>query len=162
MDYTAIETAVHDTLKADAWLGDAANVKTWSKGHRNFVLHEKGASLYFDVNDLPAVSVAIQPDSKRQEFNVTNELEETVTVEVQSAIYIAQGDHAAGEAQFREIIQNIERVLDGQRTSANNLGLDSECGAVNSTRTRATFAETDKHRFHLSTTEAEVQVISTF
>lgn len=162
MDYAAIETAVHDTLQADSWLGDTDNVKTFDKGHRNFALHEKGAALYFGVNDLPAVSVFIKSDTKRQDFNTTNELDETVTVEVQSVLYVAQGSEDTVEGTMRTLVQNIERVLDAQKTSAKNLGLDSECGYVNSTRTQFVYAETDKHKFLMATTEAEVQVVTTF
>ena len=158
MDYTLIETAVHDTLKADSWLGNAANVKTWDKGSRLFSLAEKEPLLYFELNDLTAVSVLIKPETNVQAVSTTNELDEKVDVEAHAVTYVADNDADAGEAAHRTLIKNIESVANVQRSSANAWGIE---GYTANVRTELRIAKSGDYFIFLSITTIKVSVINT-
>lgn len=152
---------IKETLQADAWLGDVANVEKIELDVRLFRIDEKETMLFFDEDDLPAI--AITPQSAPPANEVTAKQEETVQfpceIQVVSRARILK--HDIGRAAHRVLIDNLERVIRSQRrSSADWSGLDALTRTYG-TGSIQTFKEGDYVIF-TSTTNVSIEVTQTF
>ncbi|VAX27383.1 hypothetical protein MNBD_NITROSPINAE05-1442 [hydrothermal vent metagenome] len=156
-DYTSLATAIKTTLEADAWLGNSANVKTIEIHRRGFSLQDAKDAQFFSQADLPAIAVVANSGPKQQQLTTTNEILETVFCEI-SAVTEGRGLQA-GMTLHQGIVENIERVLEKQKSSANDLGIDAFVQNVSTTESQVKKGE---FYYFISTTRAKVELTASF
>lgn len=152
-DYTFLANAVKTTLENDSWLGNPANVKTIEIHRRGFSLQDSKDARFFSASDVPAIAVIPNSGPKQQRLETTNEIRETVLCEI-SAVS-RDRDSRVGMTAHQARIQNIERVLEKQKSSANDFGIDAFVRQVSTTEEQIKKGE---YYYFLSTTTASVEL----
>lgn len=122
-DYTHIAKTTKVTLGNDSWIGNVANVKTIEDFLREFPLQGGDDQMFFLDAELPAISIDPKANDKEQDFDTVGEIREDVFAEV--IIVSGHADPQTAENKHDEIIKNVERVLEDQRTSILDLGYDA-------------------------------------
>ncbi len=152
-DYTSLANAIHSTLSADAWLGNSVNVKTIEIHRRGFSLQDPKDAQFFSEADLPAIAVIPNAGPKQQRLSTTNEIRETLFCELAAV----SRDRALqnGMTAHQSLIQNIERVLEKQKSSLNDLGVDAFVRQVSTTENQLKRGE---FFYFISTTRAEIEM----
>lgn len=136
-DYNALATAVKDTLEADAFFSAMPKpVKTIEIGVRGFQIAGDAAADFFRPEDLPGMSINPKPVAKTSQFNTTNELDEVQPVDI--ALVTQVRDLQTGEVAHYVILKNLERVLNAERTSLKNFGIDAVAESVTTDTTEIT------------------------
>ncbi len=156
-DYVAVASAVRDTLLADAWLGNAANVKIIESYPRGFSLQDGKGEMYFPNRDQPAIAVVPNAQPKKSEQISATEIATVVRVEANTVSF--DRDAQAGMANHHAIVENVEHVLQKQATEANDLGIGARVSGV-STRDRR-FKKGEVYVF-VSATEFDVEIVAAF
>ncbi|PIQ96541.1 MAG: hypothetical protein COV67_09015 [Nitrospinae bacterium CG11_big_fil_rev_8_21_14_0_20_56_8] len=152
-DYTALANAIKATLGTDAWTGDANHVKSVEIHKRGFSLQELRDALYFNPADLPALAVVANAGGKEQELSATNEIRETVVSQVIAVT--CHRDARAGLDAHHTLTGNVERVLDAQKSSAQDLGIDA---FVQSVSTHDEQFKNGDFYFFVSTSECRIEL----
>ena len=122
-DYSQVGNAVRAALLADSWLGNLANVKTVEIWKRGFMIQDARDARFFNANDLPALAIVPNAEPKKSEQVTTNEILSLVKSHV-----IAITRHRSpqtGQDIHAAIVANVERVLEKQKSSVQNLGIDA-------------------------------------
>ena len=156
-DYTSLANAVKTTLSADSWLGNSANVKTIEIHRRGFSLQDPKDAQFFSQADLPAIAIIPNSGPKQQRLVTTNEILETLFCEI-SAVSRDRGLQI-GMTAHQSLIQNIERVLEKQKSSLNDLGLDAFVQQVSTTENQVKKGE---FYYFISTTRTQIELTATF
>jgi hypothetical protein len=157
VDYTALGTAIKTTLAADAWFQVSANVKTMETHKRGFNLQDEKDAQFFAPADLPAIAIVPNSAPKRQSLETTNEIRETVPCQVVAVT--RSRDLQAGMTVSQSLVNNIERVLDAQKSSAKNLGIDA---FVQTTDTAQEQFKRGEYYYFIATTTAQIELTATF
>lgn len=131
MDYTALANAIKTTLEADSWLGNVANVVTIEAFPREFSLQGEGGQLFYEESELPAMSINPNADPKGQDTETVGEILESVSAEITTISY--HTDPSTAYTEHNTILSNLERVLDAQKTSVADLGIDALVKDVSTT-----------------------------
>lgn len=152
-DYTALASAMQTTFEADSWLGNSANVKTIEVHKRGFSIQDEKDAQFFSTADLPAIAVVSNSAPKQQRLETTNEILETLVSEVVAVS--RKRDLQAGMTAHQEIIKNIERVLDQQKSSQKDLGIDAFVRQVATTEQQFKKGE---YYYFVSTTTARIEL----
>lgn len=152
-DYTSLANAIKTTLLADSWLGNSANVKTMEIHRRGFSLQDPKDAQFFSQADLPAIAIIPNSGPKQQRLTTTNEIRETVFCEI-AAVSRDRGLQT-GMTVHQSLIQNIERVLEKQKSSLNDLGLDAFVQQVSTTENQVKKGE---FYYFISTTRAQIEL----
>jgi hypothetical protein len=156
-DYTQLAEAMKTTLLADSYLGNTANIKTIETHKRGFSIQENRDALFFGEVDLPAMAIVPNAGPKECVLNTTNEQIETIKAQV-----IAVSKHRdaqAGLTAHLSIVENIESVLEKQRSSTADLGLDAFVRRVATTHEQLKKGE---FYYFVSTTTVAVELTATF
>ncbi len=156
-DYTLLANAIKTTLSADAWLGNSANVKTIEIHRRGFSLQDSKDAQFFSHADLPAIAVIPNSSPKQQKLATTNEIRETLFCEI-SAVSRERGLQT-GMTVHQSLVQNIERVLEKQKSSLNDLGIDAFVQQVSTTENQLKKGE---FYYFISTSRAEIELTASF
>ena len=156
-DYTSLANAVKTTLSADSWLGNSANVKTIEIHRRGFSLQDAKDAQFFSHTDLPAIAIIPNSGPQQQRLVTTNEIRETIFCEI-SAVSSDRGLQT-GMAAHQNLIQNIERVLEKQKSSLNDMGVDAFVQQVSTTENQVKKGE---FYYFISTTRAQIELTATF
>lgn len=156
-DYTSLANAIKTTLESDSWLGNSANVKTIEIHRRGFSLQDPKDAQFFSEADVPAIAVIPNSGPKQQGLETTNEIRETIPCEI--AAVTRDRDLQTGMTAHQTIIQNIERVLEKQKSSLNDFGIDAFVQQVSTTENQ--FKKGDYYYF-LSTTTARIELTVNF
>jgi hypothetical protein len=156
-DYTSLASAIKTTLSADTWLGNSANVKTIEIHRRGFSLQDSKDAQFFSQADLPAIAIIPNSGPKQQRLVTTNEIQETLFCEI-SAVTFERGLQT-GMTVHQSLIQNIERVLEKQKSSLNDLGLDAFVRQASTTENQVKKGE---FYYFISTTRAEIELTANF
>ena len=156
-DYTSLANAIKTTLLADSWLGNSANVKTMEIHRRGFSLQDSKDGQFFSQADLPAIAIIPNSGPKQQRLTTTNEIRETVFCEI-AAVSRDRGLQT-GMTVHQSLIQNIERVLEKQKSSLNDLGLDAFVQQVSTTENQVKKGE---FYYFISTTRAQIELTVNF
>lgn len=156
-DYTSLATAIKTTFAADSWLGNATHVKTIEIHRRGFSLQDHKDAQYFSELDIPAIAIISNSSPKQQRQETTNEIRETIPCEI--AAVSRDRDLQAGIMVHRTLIQNIERVLEKQKSSLNDFGIDAFSPQVSTTESQI---KKGHHFYFISTTTARIELTATF
>jgi len=152
-DYTTLASAIQSTFQADSWLGNPANVKTIEIHKRGFSIQDEKDAQFFSTADLPAIAVVPNAAPKQQRLETTNEILETLVSEV---VAVSRNrDLQAGMAGHQTIVNHIERVLDKQKSSQNDLGLDA---FVRQAATAENQFKKGEYYYFVSTTTARIEL----
>lgn len=152
-DYTALASAMQTTFEADAWLGNSANVKIIEIHKRGFSIQDEKDAQFFSTADLPAIAIVPNSAPKQQRLETTNEILETLASEV---VAVSRNrDLQAGMTSHQAIANNIERVLEKQKSSQSNLGIDAFVRQVATTETQFKKGE---YYYFVSTTTARIEL----
>jgi hypothetical protein len=156
-DYTQLAEAIRTTLLADSYLGNIANITTIETHKRGFSIQENRDALFFGEADLPAIAIVPNSGPKESVLNTTNEQIETIKTQV---IGVSKDrDAQAGLTAHLSIVENIESVLEKQRSSTHDLGLDAFVRRVSTTHEQLKKGE---FYYFISTTTAAVELTSNF
>ncbi len=120
-DYSVVGNAVRNTLLADSWIADPANVKTVETYSRGYSLRESEESQYFGPEEAPAIAVIPNPASRKGHAISASRLLEQVNVEVVAVTFHREAQ--TGMAVQHQFVGNIERVLENQKTAGKDLGI---------------------------------------
>lgn len=142
-DYASIADAIKATLQADAWLGNVANVTTIEAYGRDFQFQGDDDAPFYDDAELPALSILPNVSPQDQQIETVGEIRHLVQAEV-TVVSGAAGAAASARAHDA-IVGNIERVLDAQKTSAADLGINALVRDVGTTTSR--FKRSEKTYF---------------
>lgn len=156
-DYTSLANAIQTTLQADSWIGNPANVKTVEIHRRGFSLQDPKDAQFFSEADLPAIAIIPNSGPKQQRLTTTNEILETLFSEI-AAISRARS-LPSGMTLHQDIVKNIERVLEKQKSSLNDLGVDAFVRQVSTTENQIKKGE---FYYFISTTRAEIEWTANF
>ena len=156
-DYTALATAIKTTLLADAWIGDPANVKIVETGKRGFSVQDEKDTLYFGDGDLPALAIIANASPQEQSVNTTNEIRSLVAPEIM--VVSKHRDAQAGIVAQDTIVANVERVLEKQKSSSADLGIDAFVEQVSSSTVQEKKGE---YYYFVSTIVARVELTTAF
>jgi len=156
-DYTSLANAIKTTLQADTWLGNLANVKTIEIHRRGFSLQDSKDAQFFSEVDIPAIAVIPNSSPKQQRQETTNEIREIIPSEI--AAVSRDRDLQAGLTAHQTLIQNIERVLEKQKSSLNDFGIDAFVQQVSTTESQLKKGE---YFYFVSTTTARIELTATF
>jgi hypothetical protein len=156
-DYTSLANAIKTTFVADSWLGNAANVKTIEIHRRGFSLQDSKDAQYFSEADIPAIAVIPNTSPKQQRQETTNEILETIPCDI--AAVSRHRDLQIGMTAHQTLIQNIERVLEKQKSSLNDFGVDAFVQQVSTTESQMKKGE---FFYYISTTTARIELTATF
>ena len=154
-DYTALGNAIKATLQNDAWIGN--NVSTIEIHKRGFSIQDEKDSLYFASDDLPAIAIIPNSEGKQQEISTTNEIRETISTQVVAVT--RQRDAQQGMTTHYFLVQNIERVLEKQKSSTENLGIDAFVKNVSTTENQIKKGE---YYYFISTCTAQIELTASF
>lgn len=156
-DYNALAVALKTTLQADAILGDSANIKTIETRRRGFSLSDEKDAQFFSPGDLPAIAIIANARAKDSALVTTNEIRETLRAEI---ILISRSrDNQAGLDAHQTLVFHLERVLDKQKSSANDLGIDAFVRALSTTDEQIKSGE---YYYLISTTAADIELTAAF
>ncbi|MEK9627835.1 MAG: hypothetical protein VW455_02310 [Nitrospinota bacterium] len=154
-DYAALANGIKTTLENDPWITN--NVQTIETFKRGFSIQNEKDSLFYAPNDLPALAILPNSEGKQQEIQTTNEIKETVSAQV---VAITRHRNAQmGMEDNLSLVQNIERVLEKQKSSTNNLGIDAFVNNVSTTEEQFKKGE---YYYFISTITAQIELISSF
>ncbi|MBC8284364.1 MAG: hypothetical protein H8E32_11170 [Nitrospinae bacterium] len=154
-DYTALGIAIKTTLQNDTWFGN--NVQTIETHKRGFSIQDEKDARFFSKEDLPAIAIVPNAESKKQEIQTTNEIRETISAQV---VAVSRTRNAqSGMTTHQSLVQNIERVLEKQKSSADNLGIDA---FVQSVGTLEEQFKKGEYYYFISTTTAQIDLTATF
>ncbi len=156
-DYTSIANAIQTTLSADSWLGNSANVQTIEIHRRGFSLQDPKDAQFFSPADLPAIAINPNSGPKQQRLTTTNEISETLFTEIGAVSF--NRELQAGMTVHQNLVQNIERVLEKQKSSLNDLGIDGFVKQVSTTENQLKKGE---FYYFISTTRAEIERTANF
>lgn len=156
-DYFAVGDAIKTTFQADAWLGNPANVKTMEVYARGFSIQSLADAKHFAVNDLPALAIVPNGTAKSSDQATTNEIRFLVKPIIITVTRYS--DSQAGGKVQNDVIANIERVLEKQKTSAQSLGIDAY--VFNVATTDQQFKDGASFYF-VSTTHCDVEIQDQF
>ncbi len=156
-DYVSVANAIQATLTADAWMGDPNNVRTIEVYKRGFQLQDEKDALFFSPADLPALAVVPNAAAKQQTLETTNEIRETVSAQVVAVT--RHRDAQAGWTAHQAIVRNIERVLEAQKSSQADLGMDAFVRGVATTEEQF---KKGAHYYFATTTTAEIELTASF
>lgn len=154
-DYTALGNALKTTLKNDSWIGE--NVPTIETYKRGFSIQDDKDSLYFSTGDLPAIAVIPNSDGKQQETPTTNEIREIISAQVVAVTRERKAQ--LGMTAHYTLVQNVERVLEKQKSSTDNLGIDAFVKNVSTTENQIKKGE---YYYYISTCTAQIELTSSF
>lgn len=152
-DYTSLANGIKNTLSADSWLANSANVKTIEINRRGFSLQDSKDAQFFSQADLPAIAIVPNAGPKQQRLVTTNEILETLQCEI-SAVS-RNRELQTGMSVHQSLIQNIERVLEKQKSSLKDLGLDAFVQQVSTTENQIKKGE---FYYFISSTRANVEL----
>lgn len=156
-DYTALGNAIKSTLQNDSWAGNSSNVKTLETHKRGFSIQDEKDARFFSPADLPAIAVVPNAEGKQQEPGATNEIRETVSAQV---IGVSRHrDAQAGLTAHHTLVANIERVMDKQKSSSADLGVD---GFVREVSTSEEQFKKGEYYYFISTTTAQIELTVNF
>ncbi len=156
-DYAQIGDAVRAALLADSWLGDPANVKTAETHKRGFSLQDDKDALAFSRDELPAIAIVPNAGPKQSDQTATNEIRSVVRS--QAAVVSCHRDARTGLDNHLRIVANLERVLERQKTSQDDLGIDAFVSDVATEQERFKKGE---YYYFLSRTDFNVEITSVF
>ena len=156
-DYTTLGNAIKTTLQNDSWVGNSVNVKTLETHKRGFSLQDEKDARFFAPSDLPAIAVVPNVEGKQQEPGSTNEIRETVLAQV--IVVTRQRDSQLGLTAHHTLVANIERVLDKQKSSINDLGIG---GFVREVSTSEEQFKKGEYYYFISTTTAQIELTVNF
>ena len=156
-DYTTLANAIKTTLESDSWLGNSTNVKTIEIHRRGFSLQDPKDAQFFSEADVPAIAVIPNVGPKQQRLETTNEIRETIPCEI--AAVTRDRDLQTGMTAHQTIIQNIERVLEKQKSSLNDFGIDAFVQQVSTTENQLKKGD---YFYFVSTTTARIELTATF
>ena len=157
-DYVSLANAVKTTFEVDSWLGNTTNVKTIETHKRGFSLADDKDAQSFGISDLPAIAITVNAQAKQQQLVTTNEIEEILPVQ---AITVTQHrDAQAGLDIHLAIVNNVERVLEKQKTSVDCLGIDAFVRQVTTVDDQP--FKSGEYYYFVSTTTAQVELTATF
>lgn len=156
-DYTDLGNAIKTTLQNDSWVGNSVNVKTIETHKRGFSIQDEKDARFFSPSDLPAIAVATNVEGKQQEFGATNEIRETVPAQV--VLVTRQRDPQSGLIAHHALVANIERVLEKQKSSSNDLGIG---GFVREVSTGEEQFKKGEFYYFISTTTAQIELTVNF
>jgi hypothetical protein len=156
-DYTSLANAIKNTLVSDSWLGNSVNVKTIEIHRRGFSLQDHKDAQYFSEVDIPAIAVISNSSPKQQRQETTNEIRETIPCEI--AAVSRDRDLQNGMTAHQALIQNIERVLEKQKSSVDDFGIDAFAQQVSTTESQL---KKGHYYYFLSTTTARIELTATF
>ncbi|MBN4077915.1 hypothetical protein JYT29_01145 [Nitrospina gracilis] len=154
-DYTALGNAIKTTLQNDTWIGN--NIQTIETHKRGFSIQDEKDARFFSTDDLPAIAIVPNSEGKQQETETTNEIRETVPAQVVAVT--RQRNAQSGMTIHHTFVQNIERVLEKQKSSANNLGIDAFVQSVNTTEEQFKKGE---YYYFISTSTAQIELTTSF
>ncbi len=156
-DYTVLGNAIKTTLENDSWVGNSANVKTLETHKRGFSIQDEKDARFFAPADLPAIAVVPNAEAKQQEPGATNEIRETVPAQVIAVT--RQRDAQLGLAAHHTLVANIERVLDKQKSSSDDLGIGGFVREVSTTEEQFKKGE---YYYFISITTAQIELTVNF
>lgn len=156
-DYTVLGNAIKTTLQNDLWVGNSSNVKTLETHKRGFSIQDEKDARFFSPSDLPAVAIIPNSEGKQQEPGATNEIRETVSTQVIAVT--RHRDAQSGLTAHYYLVTNIERVLDKQKSSIDDLGIGGFVQGVSTSEEQ--FKKGDYYYF-ISTTTAQIELTVNF
>ena len=156
-DYTALGNAIKTTLQNDSWLGNSANVNTLETHKRGFSIQDEKDARFFSPSDLPAIAIVPNSDGKHQEPGATNEIRETVPAQLIAVS--RQRDAQSGLTAHHVLVAHVERVLDKQKSSIDDLGIGGFVQEVSTTEEQ--FKKGDYYYF-ISTTTVQIELTVNF
>ncbi len=156
-DYTQLASAIKTTFNADAYLGNTANIKKIETNKRGFSIQDNRDALFYGELDLPAIAIVPNSDPKESSLGATNEQIDAVKVEV-----VAVSRHRSAQEGLDAhytIVKNIESLLEKQRSSTQDLGLDA---FVRQVSTRHEQFKKGEFYYFVSTSTAVVELTASF
>ncbi len=156
-NYTVLGNAIKTTLANDSWVGNSVNVKTLETYKRGFSIQDEKDARFFAPSDLPAIAVAPNADAKQQEPGGTNEIREIVPAQVIAVT--RQRNAQFGLATHHNLVANVERVLDKQKSSNDDLGIGGFVREVSTTEEQFKKGE---YYYFISTTTAQIELTVKF
>jgi lipopolysaccharide biosynthesis protein len=156
-DYTSLANAIKTTVSADGWLGNTGNVKTIEIHRRGFSLQDSKDAQFFSEADIPAIAIIPNASPKQQRQVTTNEILETIPCEI-SAVS-RDRDFKTGMTAHLTLVQNIERVLEKQKSSVDDFGIDAFVQQVATTESQF---KKGHHFYFISTTTARIELTASF
>jgi len=132
-DYTAIGTAIKDTLWGDSWINNFPNIKVIESSQRESSL--QGAdSPFFKTNEVPFIVIKPIASKKKEVSGTVTGKVDSIPVEI---LFISgDADAKTSQNQHETLAYNIERILDNQNLSGLGFGISGFMAAMNSTTTR--------------------------
>jgi len=156
-DYTALGNAIKSTLQNDPWVGNSANVKTLETHKRGFSIQDENDARFFSPSDLPAIAVVPNSEAKQQEPGATNEIRETIPAQVIGVT--RHRDAQSGLIAHHNMVANLERILDKQKSSSADLGVG---GFVREVSTNEEQFKKGEYYYFISTTSAQIELTVNF
>jgi hypothetical protein len=156
-DYFSVGNAIKTTLLADSWIGNSVNVKTVEIFTRGFSIQTLADAQSFDENDLPALAIVPNAMAKSSDQVTSNEIRSLVKPGIITVT--RSSDPQTGGEDQNDIVANIERVLEKQKTSTQALGIDAYVFNV------ATTDQQFKHGtyyYFVSTTTCNIEIQDQF
>lgn len=129
--YSTIEEAILAAFEADAWLGDTDNVKVIETDLREALLTGEAVSRGFMREELPAVQIKANLAPTGEDLATTNVIEKQVPVVIVSVSAALVRSTARDSGQI--LLGHLEDVLDAQKSSEADLGIDALVRDVKST-----------------------------
>ena len=156
-DYTALGNAIKTTLQSDSWVGNTANVKAVETHKRGFSIQDEKDARFFSPSDLPAIAIVPNGEAKQQEPGATNEIRETIPAQIIGVT--RHRDAQSGLIVHHTLVANIERVLDKQKSSSEDLGIGGFVREANTTEEQFKKGE---YYYFISTTSAQIELTVNF
>ena len=132
-DYTALGTAIKDTLWGDSWINDFPNIKVIESYPREASLQGVD-SPFFKANEVPFIVIMPKVSGKSGIAGTVTRKVESIPVE----ILMVSGNPNVKTAgnEHDTIVYNIERVLDNQNLAGKGFGISGFMAGTNSATTR--------------------------
>ncbi len=156
-DYSALGNAIKTTLLNDIWLGNPVNVQTIETHKRGFSIRDEKDARFFSPDDLPAIAIIPNSEGKQQEVQTTNEIREIVPVQLVAVT--RQRNAQTGITSHHILVKNIERILEKQKSSSENLGIDAYVQNVSTAEEQYKKGE---YYYLISTTTAQIELTVNF
>lgn len=156
-DYTALATALKTTIQAHVWLGETDNVKTVRLYGGDFSLQGEEGTPFHKESELPSMNIIPNATPKGQDHGTVGEIQEFINSEI---VTCSRGtDSITAETTHLTIISYLETLLDAQKTSSSDLGIEALVRDVSTFTER--WKKGDKYHY-LSRTTFTVLLTTTY
>ncbi len=134
INYDTVNVAVKDTLEADVFFSGGENIRTIESHERPFSLQGEEGPPIFKSEEMPALNVILPSGSVEEDLSTTQEVRRFIPGKIM--VRSLHENSQDGMVEQYLLVENVERILNAQKTSVKDLGIGAYVKDVSSETVR--------------------------